>query len=360
MKFTPAAIAALKLPADKSEALVFDDDLPGLGIRIRGGGTRTWIFQYRVGRAVRRMTIGNADVVSLSRARQSAADLHARVHLGADPAREKAENRIRAADTMATALAAYIPYQKSRLKPLSLKQCERHLIKHCRSLHALALSTIDRRTVASKMAALVTKSGPVESNRVRSSLAAFFAWAIREGLTDSNPAAGGSPAPERSRSRTLSDDELRMIWKETADDRDYSAIVRLLMLTGQRVAEIGSLRWSEIDGDRIRLSAERTKNGRAHNVHCSAPVRAILEARPHRGDFVFGRDRDRPFTGWSVCKAEFDSRLGDAVADWVHHDLRRTMATRMAEMGIAPHIIEAVLNHVSGHKGGEYRVHREG
>jgi hypothetical protein len=160
MKFTPAAIAALKLPADKSEALVFDDDLPGLGIRIRGGGTRTWIFRYRVGRAVRRMTIGNADVVSLSRARQSAADLHARVHLGADPAREKAENRIRAADTMATALAAYIPYQKSRLKPLSLKQCERHLIKHCRSLHALALSTIDRRTVASKMAALVTKSGP--------------------------------------------------------------------------------------------------------------------------------------------------------------------------------------------------------
>jgi integrase len=85
---------------------------------------------------------------------------------------------------------------------------------------------------------------------------------------------------------------------------------------------------------------------------------AILEGRPRREgrDFIFGRLRDRPLNGWSVCKANLDKRIKEAGAElphWTHHDLRRTTATRMAdELGIAPHIIEAVLNHVSGHKAG--------
>lgn len=352
MKFTSAAVAALKLPAGKSETITFDDSFPGLGLRLRAGGSRSWIFQYRIGRQTRRVTIGNADVLSLTQARKTAADLHARVRLGGDPSGEKAENRLRAGDTMAAALAAYIPYQKARLKPLSLVQNERHLLKHCRPLHGMQLAKIDRRTVATRMTAIAAKSGPIESNRVRSSLAAFFSWATREGLADNNPAAGGSRAPERSRNRVLTNDELKAIWTATADDRDYSAIVRLLMLSGQRAAEIGALAWSEIDGDRILLPAARTKNGRGHVVPLSATARAIIEARPRRGDFVFGRNHDRPFTGWSVSKAELDQRLGAKVEHWTHHDLRRSAATKMAELGVQPDVIEAVLNHVSGHKHG--------
>jgi integrase len=202
------------------------------------------------------------------------------------------------------------------------------------------------------MTAIAAKSGPIESNRVRSSLAAFFAWAIREGMLAANPAAGGSRAPERSRDRVLGDDELKAIWSATADDRDYSAVVRLLMLTGCRAAEIGELRWSEVDGNRISLPGLRTKNGREHAVPLSPAARAIIEARPRRGEFVFGKNMDRPFTGWSVSKAELDARLGTAVAHWTHHDLRRSFATKAADLGVQPHIIEAVLNHVSGHKHG--------
>jgi integrase len=354
VKLTQAAVAATILPKGKPEVIVFDDDLPGLGLRIRVGGTRSWIFQYRVGRQSRRVTIGNAGVLTLARARQTAADLHAQVRLGRDPSGEKAEGRIRAGDTMAAALAAYIPHQKARLKPLSYIQVERHLLKHCRPLHPLQLAKIDRRAVATRMTAVAAKSGPVEANRVRSSLAAFFAWCIREGVADANPAAGATRRPEPSRERVLSNDELKAIWAATAGNTDYSAIVRLLMLTGQRVAEIGSLRWSEIDGDQILLPASRTKNGRAQVVPLSATARTIIEARPRRNgrDFVFGREQNRPFTGWSVTKRALDTRLGETVAPWTHHDLRRTAATRMAELGIAPHVIEAVLNHVSGHKHG--------
>jgi integrase len=354
MKFNTTTLAELGPPKGQVEAMVFDDDMHGLGLRLRASGARTWVFQYKAGRRSRRITIGDARVVSLAKARKAAADLHARVRLGGDPAGEKAEGRLRAADTMTAALAAYLPHQKTRLKPLSLVQVELHLLKHCRPLHTLQLSQIDRRAVATRMNAITTKSGPVEANRVRASLAAFFAWCIREGMTDSNPAAGATQRPERSRERVLTDAELKVIWTATAGTTDYGAIVRLLMLTGCRLAEIGSLRWSEIDGDRILLPASRTKNGKAHVVPLSAAARAILDARPRRDDrdFVFGRDQNRPFTGWSVSKAAVDERIGADAANWTHHDLRRTAATKMAELGIAPHLIEAVLNHVSGHKHG--------
>jgi integrase len=354
MKFTQTTLMTLALPEGQAEAMMFDDDMPGLALRLRASGSRTWVYQYKVGRQNRRVTLGDAGVVSLAKARKTAADLHARVRLGGDPAGEKAEDRIRAADTMAAALAAYIPYQKARLKPLSLVQMERHLLKHCRSLHAMQLAKIDRRTVAARVTAIATNSGPIEANRVRSSLAAFFAWCIREGLTEMNPAAGTTRRPERSRDRVLSDVELRAVWTATAGNTDYHAIVRLLMLTGQRLSEISALRWSEIDGNRILLPPVRTKNGRAHTVPLTPAARTIIDSRPHRDgrDFVFGREQNRPFTGWSVRKAALDARIGDAVTPWTHHDLRRTTATHMAEIGIAPHVIEAVLNHVSGHKRG--------
>jgi integrase len=355
MKFTQTALTTISLPNGRSEAMLFDDDVPGLALRLRSSGARTWIYQYKVGRQNRRVTLGDAGVVSLAKARKTAADLHARVRLGADPVTERVESRIRAADTMAAALAAYIPHQKTRLKPLSLVQVERHLLKHCRPLHPLQLAKIDRRVVATRMTAIAAKSGPVEANRVRASLAAFFAWCIREGLTDANPAAGATRRPERSRDRVLSDAELKAIWSATTGTDDYSAIVRLLLLTATRANEIGALVWSEVKDDQIQLPGTRTKNGRPLVLSLTPAARAILDARRHPDrEFVFGRPPGS-FTGWSACKAALDARIeanGATVAPWTNHDLRRTVATKMAEIGIAPHIIEAVLNHVSGHKHG--------
>jgi integrase len=157
---------------------------------------------------------------------------------------------------------------------------------------------------------------------------------------------------EKSRDRVLSDKELKAIWKALPDN-DYGAIVRLLVLTGQRASEISDLRWSEIDFDRnlIVLPSSRTKNHRAHIVPMTPMVRAILEAAPRRDgrDFVFGAG-ERGFSGWSKSKARLDAALN--IAPFVIHDVRRSTATHMAEIGIQPHIVEAVLNHVSGHRGG--------
>jgi len=151
----------------------------------------------------------------------------------------------------------------------------------------------------------------------------------------------------------LAESELAALW-QALPDSDYGRIIKLLMLTGQRREEIGGLRWSEIDLDKgvINLAAERTKNGRAHMIPISKTARAILAAQPRMAgrDHLFGRDSDG-FSGWSACKADLDVKLPKMPA-WTVHDLRRSAVTGMAELGVAPHVIEAVVNHYSGSKGG--------
>ena len=354
MKLSDKLTASLGVPAGKSEAIHFDDKLAGFGIRIRAGGSKVWIFQYRAGTKQRRMTLGSVGSMTAGRARSIAEDLDAKVHLGEDPASDKVEAHARANETFEMAMLGFLKHQRQRLKPRSMAEVERHMRINAKPLHAAELANIDRRMVAAQLNRLATNNGPVTTNRARTVWSAFFNWCAREGLIDTNPAAYTNKQPEASRERVLSEDELRAVWTALPDN-DYGDAVKLLALTGQRRAEIGDLRWSEIDFERnlITLPAARTKNGREHVVPMSAPVRAILEARPRYAgrDLVFGSRGEGGFSGWARGFASLKVALTPA---WTIHDLRRTAATRMAgePLSIQPHIIEAVLNHVSGHKSG--------
>jgi integrase len=359
MKLTQKSIGSLELPPGKTEHIEFCDDIPGFGLRLRAGKsktTKTLVFQYKLGDKHRRVTLGPFEAIGSEQARKIASEMYAKVRLGHDPAGEKAESRAKVAETMEAALRSYLPHQKSRLKPRSYTEIERHLLSHAKPFHALQLAKIDRRAVAARLAEIATKSGSITSNRVRASLSAFFAWTIRQGLLDSNPVVGTGREQEKSRDRVLSDAELAAIWN-ALDDDDFGAIIKLLTLTAQRASEIAGLRWTEITGDQIVLPAERTKNAREHRIPLSAPAIAILETRSRRldRDFIFGR-RAGPFTGWGKCRAAINDRIrestGAALPHWTPHDLRRTAATRMADLGVQPHVVEAVLNHVSGHKAG--------
>ena len=160
----------------------------------------------------------------------------------------------------------------------------------------------------------------------------------------------------------LTQGELATIWRNLPQGR-FGDIVRLLILTGQRRNEIGGLRLTEIDFDRglIVLPPARTKNKRQHELPLSPQASAILRrATEHNGTYklrtkandigVFGVN-GFPSGGWSGSKVSLDRRIGLS-QPWRLHDLRRTAATMMAELGVLPHIIEAILNHVSGHKSG--------
>jgi integrase len=352
MKLTQRNIGTVTVPSGKSEHIEFDDDISGFGLRVRIGGSATFIFQYRLGDRQRRLSLGSASAIGAKDAREQASKLYARVKLGQDPAGEKAEARTKAAETFGAILKPYLQRKKNELKRRTFVEVERHLLVHAKRLHGMALDSIDRRTIANLLSHLVATSGPSAANSVRSSLSSLFSWSMREGLAEANPVVGtGKANTSGSRDRVLSDDELRLIWAALGDDA-HSDILRLLALTAQRRDEIGSLKWGEIDFDRdvISLPASRTKNNRAHDVPLAPMAVAILRARPHLSDYVFTTGRDG-FKGWANYKTKLDARIA-GIEPWRLHDLRRTAATRMAELGVLPHIIEACLNHVSGHKAG--------
>ena len=130
---------------------------------------------------------------------------------------------------------------------------------------------------------------------------------------------------------------------------EFGDITRLLILTGQRREEIGGLRWDEIDLAQavIVLGPERTKNSRPHTIPLASAATEILSRQPRLGSWVFGPGGQRRYASWSNPKVALDARAGLPHPCRIH-DIRRTVATRMAELGILPHVIEAVLNHVSG------------
>ena len=353
MKLTQASIS--RLPSDKADAVYYDDDLDGFGIRIRAGGSRNYVVRYRLGGLERRHTIGSVSVLTLDQARQKARKVLVAVDEGRNPTAEKATKKATASLIFSSVAADYLEAKQSTMKPRSHDECTRHLNRDWKPIHGLPLGTVSRLVIAGRLREIAKASGNTAANRARATLSAMYAWAIGEGLCEMNPVVGTNKADEgKARDRVLTDAELVSIWN-AAPESDYGRIVKLLMLTGQRRNEIASLRWSEIDmaAKTITLPGERTKNGQVHTIPLSKDALAILKDVPHRDgrDLLFG-DAAGGFAGWSRAKVTLSERTGKTVKPWTLHDLRRTGATRMADSGVQPHIIEAVLNHVSGHKGG--------
>jgi integrase len=344
----------------KPGSRVWDTVVQGYGVRRQTDGAYYYLRFRRNGAQIMRSIGRHGSPWTPDTARNEAKRLLGLAVSGDDPFAKSVP-----AEAFGPEVERYLGKQRLGLKPRTYVELERHLRRDCRALARLRLTEINRRTVALRLAEVETASGPIARNRVRSSLSAFFNWAVREGLLDANPVAGTARADERgSRERVLMQAELAELWAALPQG-DFGDIVCLLLLTGQRREEIGGLKWSELDLDRslIVLPPDRTKNLRQHEVPLSRQARAILQRQPKRKgrDFIFGIG-EAGFSGWSKSKERLDqallaahrkiNRKAKPLPDWRLHDLRRTAATGMAELGTQPHIIEAVLNHVSGHKAG--------
>jgi len=228
----------------------------------------------------------------------------------------------------------------------------RYIRDYASPLHNLPLGEIDRRTIAVLLGQIETSVGAPTRNRLRSSLLAFWSWAIAEGLAETSPVQGTIKADEGgSRERILAPDELRKLLSALGDNR-FSEIVRLLLFTACRRTEIGNLTWDEIDHNRklIVLGPARTKNGRGLDLPLSHQAFAVIERTPRRNSTPFLFSDTNGYRSWDQDKLRLDARL--RIEPWRIHDCRRTVATGMAELGILPHIVEACLNHQSGHKAG--------
>ena len=371
-KLVEGYASRLVVPAGKRDVQVFDDTLPGFGIRKFTSGRVSYFVKFNVGEQQRRLTLGAVVPGNLAEMRRKASNVLAKARLGQDAVAEKRTAAGKRTVAIGPLITDYLADREPKLRPRYYCEIRRQLEKDWKPLHTRDVQGVSRSDVISVIDEIALRQGEIAADRARVALSGFYGWVIERGYCDANPTLNISPRSEAgARERVLTEPELAEVWQACEDD-DYGKIVRLLILTGQRRAEIGDLAWPEIDLDkrRIELPASRTKNGRPHLVPLTDQSAAILEGitASEDRDLVFGRGAGG-FSGWSKAKAELDERIARArvkaaikkpMPPWVLHDLRRSFVTHLNENKFAPpHVIEAIVNHVSGHLAGVAGVYNK-
>jgi integrase len=333
----------------RTETTWWARSLKGFGLRCRASGARSWVVQARPLNSCR--SLGDANALNYIDAFRRAKHRLSLIRDGETlPGRGDGI-------PFGELVGHYLTYQQPRLRPSSMRELRRHLTVDARPLHGRRAHQISQRDVVALQQGIAMRA-PVTANRVRAGLSAMFTWAMKAGLAKANPvAATFVPSPENARARVLSDKELALIWTFTDDGGSYSRAVRLMLLTGARRQEVGGIREDEItrhaDGSATwLLPAARAKNKRPNELLLPPMTAAFLPASRDGHEHLFGRGVDG-FTGWTKGRQRLDTRIavangGVRIPGWRLHDLRRTLVTRLNDLGIEPHVIEALVNHSSG------------
>jgi integrase len=346
----------------KSEEFYWDREIDRFGLRLRRGAgdrvLRSWIIQYRQAGATRRMTIGSADVFSPEQARTAARKVLAKVDLGEDPQGDRSDRREKDKLSFRSVVAEYIEAKRDDIRPTTLRHITGYLARgpYFKPLHGMPIDRITRRDVAAQLVSIARENGKPTADQARRKISAFFSWAMKMGLVEHNPVIGTvQQKPSPPRDRVLSNPELTAIWNACDGSDDFSRIVRLLILLPCRRQEVGGMAWSELDLDAAAwtLPASRSKNHRAITLPLMPMALDIICSVPRRleRDQLFGSHHEKGFSPWDRGKKSLDKKAG-LTTPWNIHDIRRSIATRLADLGVAPHVIEQILNHQSGHKAG--------
>jgi integrase len=335
MSLTDAQIKRLKAP-EKGQKTYFDDALPGFGLRVSQGGTKTFIAVC--GSKRKRHSIGRYPEMPLAEARARAKGIQAEFAL------ESPHKVARPTLKFEDARRMFLADNEKRNKPRTVDEYTRLLHKHF-PLTGL-LEDIDRHELVRILDKL--KSTPSEQKHAFVAIRTMMNWCWKRGYIETSPVP---PLTFRStpRNRVLSDTELRAVW-ERAECYGYpfGVIVKLLILTGQRRGEVTNLRRNWIEGGVVTFPSEIVKNGREHALPLGGMARSIIEGLPKGTDLLFPSrlNDETPFNGFSRSKRIFDSAID--IEPYTLHDLRRTFSSMMAKLGTPIHVTEKILNHASG------------
>ncbi len=374
---TTRTVEAAK-PADKRQELP-DPGLSGLYLVVQPSGAKSWALRYRYAGKPRKLTLGKWPVMGLAAARAAASEAIEAVERGNDPGATKRatkharlEVQLSERDEIKTLLEQYGRLHLSKLK--TGHHVKRELERHVRAIWGERdIHDITKRDVIDLLDGIADSGRVVTANRVRAYLGKFLNWCVERDILDISPAMGvKAVAKERARERVLTDEEIRLFWAAcTAEGQPWGHLGKLLLLTGQRLGEVVNMSDREVSGDLWHLTADRTKNARAHDVPLSEAARDVLGAVERvKGDagYVFTTNGVSALQGYHKGRNHIAKRMievaseerGEAVEipHWTFHDLRRTAATGMARLGIPVRVTEAVLNHVSGTAGGIVSVYQ--
>ncbi|GEP04935.1 tyrosine-type recombinase/integrase [Methylobacterium oxalidis] len=369
LRLTHAAVERLRLPS-KGQVDHFDSHLPAFGLRASYLGAKAYFVMTRVDGRLVRITIGRHPALSLADAREKARQLILHAKAGQDPrqieaeARRKKEHKRRT--TFGGAVALFMErYVERNLRPNTAREYRRTLQgPDTRDWQDRPLSSLMKAEVLEVLHRIEGRGSPAAANRALAYLSKFFNWCLEQDLLTVSPASRVRPlSATRSRDRVLQPDELVWIWWALSEwPSQFGSLFKLLLLTGQRRSEVAGMRWDELRSFGTEeaiwsLPASRTKNGQPHLVPLAEASQNIIASLPREGPFVFTTRGTTGLSGFSKAKTELDQRVNalragaalPSLPPWTLHDLRRTMVTLMNEqLGIAPHVVEAVVNHVSG------------
>ena len=347
-RLTDARIRSLRAKNHRYE--VWDTE-PGFGLRVAPTGRKSFVFLYRFGGRPRRYTLGVYPKMSLSAAREEVAKARRQIEAHVDPGAVKIGLRQASRDAESFAELAHEWIERyAKLNRKTWKEALRQL-----EMDALPAwgrrkaNRIKRRDVIQLIDQIMDRGSPVMANRTLGLLKQVFKFGVQRDIIDASPAvAVDKPAKEQRRDRVLSEEEIRKFWvalDDAAMSSDMRIALRLCLVTGQRRAEVSGLQHAEIDGDWWTLPKERSKNGKAHRIYLS-PLARELVAQASGHDYLFPSPRNNgPIEPRALTNAVTKNRQHIGLDRFSTHDLRRTVATRMAESGVSRFDIAKVLNH---------------
>lgn len=377
----PAGLTVKQVEALQPRATAYevkDDAEAGLYVTVLPSGARSFVWRYRFHNKSKKLTFGP---VSLAEARKRARASRNLRDDGVDPAQQKqSERRARTAAARQAIQEAKTPHddieslvgtfveRHHKATNRSWREAERVLKREIIGpWRGRRLSEISRADIHSLLDAIVDRPAPIVANRVLAHLRKLCRWALARGVIAHNPCDGLTrPTRETPRDRVLDDRELVLVWK-AADviGWPFGALVKLLILTGQRRSEIAEGRWSEIDltAGVWSLPADRVKNKRPHTVPLSAQAVDIIESLPRLGEFLLTTNGRSAISGFSRAKRALDAAItklngGEPLSAFAIHDLRRSVASGLQRQGVALSVIEKILNHTSGSFAGIVGVYQ--
>jgi len=330
-----------------------DGKIPGFGVRVTSTGVKSFYLTYRLQGRSQRLNLGRYPTITLAKARSKAHAALAEISEARDPRPEKEQPaKVLHFDE---GVDLFIERYCSRYnRPSTAMETERLLKSHFVSTWKRRnITDITKADVVLVLEKIMARGTPATARHAFAAIRKFFNWTVEQGLIEDSPCRTMKPpAKAIDRERVLTDEELATVWRASVDQSDtFGIIVRLLILTAQRRGEVCAMRWDELDFEQQTwtLAGERTKNHKSHCIPISGTAIEILRSIPQLGSPYVFPARGKPhqsYTGYSKGKRKLNAKV--EITDWTLHDLRRTAATGMARLDVEPHVIERVLNHVSG------------
>lgn len=354
VRLTDKFISSCKLPsAGRTEHS--DIFCPGLYLRVTARGVKTFAVVVRCG-ALKRHTIGRYPLIGLAEARRRALQiLRDNEERRANPA-AGADQPILFGALVEQYVELHLKRNNRTWKNQVSSLCQPALVHFCKR----SAASIERREIIAVLDAMVADGKPHAGVNVLKNLKAMYNWAIDRDLVKSNPCERvRQPVPTTERDRVLSDQELARVWRAASElPQPWSSMIRMLILTGQRRTEVSNMAWDEVDGDTWVIPRERVKKDRPHTVPLTAGAMGLLtplRAYGCRG-FVFSGDGGvHAASNFNKVKKRLDELSG--VSGWVLHDIRRTVRSGLAALGVPQDVARSVVNHADGKIDRVYNRH---